>query len=121
MGRIVTAVGCILLIIAGGAFNLYYIDGLCGEIAAQVELALQAPADGGGSLQAARSLWDAHHTYLCAVVDHEQIDQVTGSFQRAMAFLGCQTYDEYTAELQYLLTLLQIIRGFDRPSLRNIL
>ena len=125
MGRIAVAVGCILLIVVGGLINLHYIEALCDEITAQVESSLRSLAetgsDDGRSLQAAYDIWAGRHTYLCTFIGHDQIDQVTSAFQRAMAFLSYETWDEYLAELEQLTALLQMVRTFDRPSVRSIL
>lgn len=125
MGRIAVAVGCILFIVVGGLINLHYIESLCDEMSAQVEISLHSLAetgsDDGRSLQAAYDIWASRHTYLCTFIGHDQIDQVTSAFQRAMAFLSYETWDEYLAELEQLAALLQIIRTFDRPSVRSIL
>lgn len=125
MGRIAVAAGCIAAILIGGFANLYYVASLCDEMLGIIDHSLEqlarTGADDADALAQAYDLWAQRHTYLCAFIDHEQIDQVTGSFQRAMAFASYETYDEYLAELLQLKALLEMIKSFDRPSLRTIL
>ena len=91
----------------------------------QIDLSLaqltETGEDDGRALTRAYDIWADFHTYLCTFIGHDQIDQVTNSFQRAMAFLSYGTYDEYLAELLQLKALVQMVQTFDRPSLRSIL
>ncbi len=125
MGRIVVAIFCILLILGGGLFNLYYVDNICDDMLDSLDAALSSldatGRDDGRALQAAFDIWEDNHPYLCTFIAHDQIDQVTSAFQRAEAFLQFETYDEYYAELLQLQALVHMVRTFDRPSIRSIL
>ena len=125
MGRIAVAAGCVVAILIGGFLSLNYVISLCDEMLDTIDQSLEQVArtgsDDADALTQAYDVWARHHTYLCAFIDHEQIDQVTNSFQRAMAFASYETYDEYLAELLQLKALLEMLKNFDRPSLRSIL
>ena len=125
MGRIIVAVFCILLILGGGLLNLYYVENICGGILDELATTLSSlettGQDDGAALQAAFDIWDDKHPYLCTFIGHDQIDQVTSTFQRAQAFLQFETYDEYYAEVLQLQALIHVVRTFDRPSIRSIL
>ena len=125
MGRIAVAAVCIVLIVAGGIVSLRCTNAVCGDILAQIDASLwqltETGHDDGRALTAAYDTWTDFHTGLCAFIEHDQVDQVTASFQRAMAFLSYETHDEYLAELLQLKALVQMVQAFDRPTLRNIL
>ena len=125
MSRIIVAIFCILLILGGGLFNLYYVDNICGDMLGSLDTTLSAleksGRDDGQALEAAFGIWEDNHPYLCTFIAHDQIDQVTNAFERAEAFLQFETYDEYYAEVLQLRALIHMVRTFDRPSIRSIL
>ncbi len=125
MGRLAVAIGCIIVIAAGGILNLLFTSSLCNDMLSQIEISRRqverTGTDDAHALAQAADLWNRRSVYLSAFIGHDRIDDVTTSYRRALAFARQESFDEYLAELLELEALVRVVRDFDRPTFRSIL
>lgn len=124
MWRIAVAICCILLIIGGGLYALYWTNSVCDQVMVGLKQAADSlertGKDDGAGMEQAYRIWQRNIPIFSTFVIHDQVDAVSGAFQRARAFLEFETYDEYNAEIMQLIQLIDFVRDFDRPTLRSI-
>jgi len=117
-GKLLLAWGLLLALPLAGLFLQGRIDALCRQI--DVHLAESQTMAEGAPLEKAIDLWLDHQRLLTALVTHEEVDAVTESLRKALAFLYADNPEEFYAALREAEVDLGVVRQFDRLSIRSI-
>ena len=117
-GKTILAWVILLAIPITGFFLQRHIDTVCTDISVLLHQAGQEISP--RTLEQAMELWKNHQLVLTTMVPHEEVDAVTQSFQRALAFLYADNTEEFHATIAETLADLEVVRNFDRPSIRTI-
>ena len=108
----------ILIIITASVINLYAIKNVSNDIKEKVILSLNT--NDKESLEHAHEIFKKNHSYMCAVVYHNEIDELRLTFVRAKAFLENEEFNHYKAEIKTLLSSLEHLKESERFILGNI-
>jgi len=117
-GKLLLAWGLLLALPITGLFLQGRIDALCRQI--DMQLADSQTMADGTPLEEAIDLWLGHQHLLTALVTHEEVDAVTESLRKALAFLYADNPEEFYAALREAEVDLGVVRQFDRLSIRSI-
>lgn len=117
-GKLLLAWGLLLALPLTGLFLQSRIDTLCRQIDVHLEES-QTMAD-GAPLEKAIDLWLDHQRLLTALVTHEEVDAVTESIRKALAFLYADNPEEFYAALDEAAVDLDVVRKFDKVTFRSI-
>lgn len=117
-GKLLLAWGLLLALPLTGLFLQGRIDTLCDAVSRHLERS-QTTAD-GTPLEEAIALWLDHQQLLTSLVTHEEVDAVTESLRKALAFLYADNPEEFYASLREAEVDLTVVRQFDRLSIRSI-
>ena len=101
-----------------GFFLQFRIDGICSDIANL--MAITREKGDPEPLAQAITDWDSCQRLLSALITHEEIDAVTQSLHRSQAFLHVGNMEEFYAAINEALTDLDVVRNFDRLTIRSI-
>ena len=94
------------------------IDRLCSDMADLLTLARETTAP--LPLEQAIDLWADHQPLLTSLVTHEETDAVTQSLHKALAFLYANNTEEFYASINDGQVDLEVVRNFDRLTIRSI-
>jgi len=108
----------ILIIITASVINLYTIKNVSNDIKENVILSLDS--NNKEALDRAHETFKKNHSYMCAVVYHNEIDELRLTFVRAKAFLENEDFVHYKTEMKTLLSSLEHLKESERFILGNI-
>ena len=126
MKRLWIAAGLLVLLLAAALVNAWNIDRLTGGLLDTLEQA-EALADAADWTQAAdltrqaRDRWQRSAGYLCAVLPHEDTDQIASGFETVLELLARQDSGEYASASAALMARLGLLAEMEQPTLKNIL
>ena len=117
-GKTILAWAILLSIPITGFFLQRHINTVCADISELLHRAEQEIAS--PPLEQAIDLWKDHQLVLTALTPHEEVDAVTQSLRRSLAFIYADNTEEFYASIAEALAELEVVRTFDRPSIRTI-
>ncbi|MBQ3091146.1 MAG: DUF4363 family protein [Clostridia bacterium] len=117
-GKLILAWGVLLAIPLVGFAMQWQIDRLCDTVDRGIE-ASRSMAE-ATSLEQTADLWQRHQSLLTALVTHEEVDAVTESIRKALAFLYADNPEEFYAALDEAAVDLDVVRKFDKVTFRSI-
>ena len=123
--RVATAFFLISLIIFVGMVSSRQVTRLCDEVLYHLTTIRQSVerygVDRSDALPQAQELWQQHLPFICSIIIHDRVDDISRDFAHAAAFLEMESYDEYLASVNELILNFHILKEYDRPSIRSIL
>ena len=123
--RVATAFFLISLIICIGIVSSLQTRQLCDDILHHLTAIRQSielhGIDRSDALPQAQQLWQESLPFVCSIMIHDRVDDISRGFTHAAAFLELGTYDEYLASVNELILNFHILKEYDRPSIRSIL
>lgn len=117
-GKTILAWIILLSIPLTGLWCQHSIGRLCD--AAEDDLKTARAALEASALESAISRWQDHQLLLTTLITHEEVDAVSQSLRRSLAFLEADNTEEFYAALDEALVDLTVVRQFDRISIRSI-
>ncbi len=117
--RFATACVLIAAIILCGALVLTHMRRVCDTM---IELIDSSSSDlkGIDDLRRAKQLWQRYLPLVCCYVIHDLADAVSERLERAEAFSITGAEDEYAATLLELKMHIELIRDYDKLTVRSI-
>lgn len=123
--RVATAFFLILLIIGAGILLSQRVTQLCDQVLQHLITIRQSVetrgTDDSDALQQAQLLWEQHLPFISSIIIHDRVDDISNDFAHARAFLEMESYDEYLASIHELILSMNLLKEYDRPSIRSIL
>ena len=117
-GKTILAWTLLLAIPLCGVLLQMRIERLCADMADLLTLARENTAP--LPLEQAIDLWEDHQLLLTSLVTHEETDAVTQSLHKALAFLYADNTEEFYASIDEGQVDLEVVRNFDRLTIRSI-
>ena len=117
-GKLILAWGVLLAISVVGFAMQTQIDRLCDAVDSRIEVSRSMAET--APLEQAADLWLEHQNLLTSLITHEEVDAVTESLHKALAFLYADNPEEFYAALDEAAVDLNVVRKFDKLTLRSI-
>ncbi len=108
MKRAYISIAIIITLIIAAVINLYVLKNISNDI--KDNLSITAETYDKETLNTAHEIFKNNHSYLCAVTYHSELDNLRLSFVRAKTYLELEDYDDYTAEIETLLSTVEHIK-----------
>lgn len=127
MKRMWFALALLAVLVAGSCVHVWYLTHETRSLSGQLEQAQEAVEQGDWDrayalTQGAWEDWEGQMFYLHITLHHADIDQVSTSFQEALAVLEQREQPgEYAAANARILYQLELLVEAELPSLKNIL
>jgi len=123
--RVATAFFLISLIICVGIISSLQVTRLCDDVLHHLTSIRHSVelygSDRSDALPQVQALWQRYLPFVCSVMIHDRVDDISRDFAHAAAFLKMESYDEYLASINELILNFHILKEYDRPSIRSVL
>lgn len=126
MKRLWGAVALLVLLLAAGLINGWYVQSLTDRMAERLEQAQQLTEK--DQWDQAEEIthqvyddWQGHHFYFHTVMRHSDTDQILRSFDTVLAYLEFHEMDQYAAANADLVAQLGLLAEMEQASMVNVL
>ena len=125
MGRLITAISILILIVAGSIVNIYAVDHAVQPVADLLIQSAQAldsgkPAAALTKMQEAMDSWHDASAFLGTVILHSEIDDVDVDFDLTQGYLENGDYTQFRVYQKSMVQKVLHLKDMERISVVNI-
>lgn len=122
----ITIVGLVILMVGLGAFTLHLLSGTTKDITSNFDhiydlINNQDWKAAEEQITRSEKLWSKHKNWWAVVIDHQEIDNIDGSFSKIGEYIKSHDKALSSGELVVLKQILEHIPEKETVNLKNIL
>ncbi len=126
MKYLLASIGCFAAIIAGCMINIHYMDKNAGEIAKNIDAAIEAVKNDDieaaeSSMDEVNELWKSNVPYFSSVTTHSQINSMYDMLNECVGDLKYGKYDDFLVSSEILHDQVTKLTDIEKLKWENIL